>query len=114
MVLGENVSKDAQGADGLPDANTVRWTARRKMAVLRAAAAGEISAEEIARRYAISPEELDTWFCDYAERRLSASAKTAGWRGAAGLRSAAEVTRRVAGVRLRLARLRVRRSPPRF
>ena len=70
MVLGENVSKDAQGADGLPDANTVRWTARRKMAVLRAAAAGQITAEEIARRYAISPEELDGWSRDYAERGL--------------------------------------------
>jgi hypothetical protein len=65
-----NVSDDAQGADGLPDDNTVRWTARRKMAVLRAAAAGQISAEEIARRYAISPEELDTWSHEYAERGL--------------------------------------------
>jgi hypothetical protein len=37
------------------------------MAVLRAAAAGQISAEEIALRYAISPEELDTWSRDYAE-----------------------------------------------
>jgi len=65
-----NVSDDAQATDGLPDVNTVRWTARRKMAVLRAAAAGQITAEEIARRYAISPEELDTWSRDYAERRL--------------------------------------------
>jgi transposase-like protein len=65
-----NVSDDTQRADGLPDANTVRWTARRKMAVLRAAEAGELSAEEIARRYAISPEELDTWSRDYAEQGL--------------------------------------------
>jgi transposase-like protein len=64
------VSDDAQGTEGLPDADTVRWTARRKMAVLRAAAAGELSAEEIARRYAISPEELDAWSRDYAEQGL--------------------------------------------
>jgi transposase-like protein len=62
-------ASDTQGADGLPDANA-RWTARRKMAVLRAAAAGEISAEEIAHRYAISPEELDAWSRDYAKRGL--------------------------------------------
>jgi transposase-like protein len=73
MVNGRerNVSDDAQGADGLPDTSgNVRWTARRKMAVLRAVTAGEISAEEIARRYAISPEELDTWSHEYAERGL--------------------------------------------
>jgi transposase-like protein len=65
------VSDDAPGADGLPDTNVnMRWTARRKMAVLRAVTAGEISAEEIARRYAISPEELDTWSRDYLERGL--------------------------------------------
>jgi hypothetical protein len=61
---------DAQATDGLPDVTTVRWTARRKMSVLRAAAAGQITAEEIARRYAISLEELDTWSRDYAERGL--------------------------------------------
>jgi transposase-like protein len=71
MARERNVSDDAQGADGLPDTNgNVRWTVRRKMAVLRAVTAGEISAEEIARRYAISPEELDTWSHEYAERGL--------------------------------------------
>jgi hypothetical protein len=40
------------------------------MAVLRAVTAGQITAEEIARRYAISPEELDTWSRDYLERGL--------------------------------------------
>jgi hypothetical protein len=40
------------------------------MAVLRAVTAGQISAEEIVRRYAISPEELDTWSRDYADRGL--------------------------------------------
>ena len=64
------MSDGTQGADGIPAANTVRWTARRKVAVLRAAAAGQITAQEIARRYAISPEELDAWSRDYAEQGL--------------------------------------------
>ena len=71
MAMERNVSDDAQGPDGLPDTSgNVRWTASRKMAVLRAVRSGEISAEEIARRYAITPEELDTWSRDYAERGL--------------------------------------------
>jgi hypothetical protein len=73
MVLarGRNVSDEAQGADGLPDTNgNVRWTARRKMAVLRAVRSGEISAEEIASLYAISVEELKTWSSDYADYGL--------------------------------------------
>lgn len=62
------MSDDAQGADGLPDTNgDVRWTARRKMAVLQAVRSGEISAEEIASLYAISVEELETWSSDYAD-----------------------------------------------
>jgi transposase-like protein len=65
-----NVSDDAERADGLPDNGNVRWTARRKMAVLRAVTTGEIGAEDIARRYAISPEEFDTWSRAYAERGL--------------------------------------------
>ena len=87
---------DAQATDGLPDVNTVRWTARRKMAVLRAAAAGQITAEEIARRYAISPEELDTWSRDYAERRLF-GLQERGWIARRRRpRSAEEAMRRVA------------------
>ena len=70
MARGRNVSDDAQGTDGLPGANTVRWTASRKMAVLRAVAAGQITAEEIARLYAISAEELETWSSDYADHGL--------------------------------------------
>jgi hypothetical protein len=65
------VSDDAQGADGLPDTNgSVRWTARRKMAVLRAVRSGEISAKDVASLYAISAEELETWSSDYADRGL--------------------------------------------
>ena len=70
LAKGRKMSDDAQGADGLPDANTVRWTARRKMAVLRAVTAGEIAVEEIAHRYAISPDELDSWSREYAEQGL--------------------------------------------
>jgi transposase-like protein len=74
-----NMSDDTQATDGLPDTNVnVRWTARRKMAVLRAVTAGGISAEEIARRYTISPEELDTWSRDYAERGL-VGLQAKGW-----------------------------------
>ena len=40
------------------------------MAVLQGVTAGEISAEEIASRYAISPEELDSWSRDFAEQGL--------------------------------------------
>jgi Protein of unknown function (DUF1153) len=65
------VSDDAQGTDGLPDTSgNVRWTARRKMAVLRAVRSGETSAEEIASLYAISVEELETWSSDYADYGL--------------------------------------------
>ena len=82
MVLAwrSNVSDHAQGADGLPDTNgNVRWTARRKIAVLRAAAAGQITAEEIARLYGISAEELEAW-SDYADRGLPrSSAKRMGY-----------------------------------
>ena len=74
-----NMSDDTQATDGLPDTNVnVRWTARRKMAVLRAVTAGGISAEEIARRYTISSEELDTWSRDYAERGL-VGLQAKGW-----------------------------------
>jgi transposase-like protein len=87
---------DAQATDGLPDVNTARWTARRKMSVLRAAAAGQITAEEIARRYAISPEELDTWSRDYAERGLFGLQERGRIARRRRPRSAEEAMRRVA------------------
>ena len=72
MVLARerNVSDHAQGPNGLPDTNVnVRWTARRKIAVVRAVRSGQITAEELAILYGISAEELEAW-SDYADRGL--------------------------------------------
>ena len=45
----------------LPPANTNRWVARRKAAVVAALSSGVITMEEVCRRYALSEEELLTW-----------------------------------------------------
>lgn len=45
----------------LPPVTTKRWTIRRKAAVVAAVAAGEISREEVCRRYQISEEEFVAW-----------------------------------------------------
>ena len=45
----------------LPPANTNRWVARRKAAVLAALNSGVITMEEACRRYALSEEELLDW-----------------------------------------------------
>jgi transposase-like protein len=45
----------------LPPANTNRWVARRKAAVLAALRSGAITMEEACRRYALSEEELLAW-----------------------------------------------------
>jgi hypothetical protein len=45
----------------LPPANTDRWVARRKAAVLAALRSGGITMEEACRRYALSEEELLAW-----------------------------------------------------
>jgi transposase-like protein len=45
----------------LPPADIGRWTVRRKAAVVTAIAAGQISPEEVCRRYQISEEELISW-----------------------------------------------------
>jgi transposase-like protein len=45
----------------LPPANTNRWVARRKAAVLAALRSGGITMEEACRRYALSEEELLAW-----------------------------------------------------
>jgi transposase-like protein len=46
---------------GLPPVNIRRWTIRRKAAVVNAVAAGEITREEVCRRYQISTEEFLSW-----------------------------------------------------
>ena len=45
----------------LPAPGAVRWSARRKRAVLLALDLGEISEEEVRRRYAMHPDELSAW-----------------------------------------------------
>ena len=45
----------------LPSANTRRWVARRKAAVVAAVSSGMITLEEVCRRYHMSEEELSAW-----------------------------------------------------
>jgi transposase-like protein len=45
----------------LPPINIRRWTIRRKAAVVTAVAAGQITREEVCRRYQISTEEFLSW-----------------------------------------------------
>jgi transposase-like protein len=49
----------------LPAENTRRWTASRKAAVVSAVNVGEVTREEICRRYQISLEEFLSWQRDY-------------------------------------------------
>jgi len=45
----------------LPPVTIRRWTIRRKAAVVNAVKAGEVTREEICRRYQISEEEFLSW-----------------------------------------------------
>ena len=45
----------------LPPADTKRWVARRKAAVVTAVRSGAISLEEACRRYNLSEEEFLAW-----------------------------------------------------
>lgn len=45
----------------LPPAQTTRWVASRKAAVVRAVSHGLLTAEEAIRTYALSEEELESW-----------------------------------------------------
>lgn len=45
----------------LPPANTERWVASRKAAVVAAVDAGAISETEVCARYGLSEEELNLW-----------------------------------------------------
>jgi transposase-like protein len=49
----------------LPSANTRRWVARRKAAVVAAVSSGMITLEEACRRYHMSEEELLAWQCAF-------------------------------------------------
>lgn len=61
----------------LPDANTRRWVASRKAAVVRAISAGLISADEAVEIYQLSHEELESWHVaveQHGEAALKATA----------------------------------------
>ena len=45
----------------LPPPDTIRWSSRRKAAVVVATRAGVITREEACRRYTLSEEELTAW-----------------------------------------------------
>jgi hypothetical protein len=46
---------------GLPPANTKRWVASRKAAVVTAVSSGIVTLEEACRRYRMSEEEFFAW-----------------------------------------------------
>jgi transposase-like protein len=45
----------------LPPDNTKRWVARRKAAVVAAVHGGELTLEQVCRRYQLSEEEFRSW-----------------------------------------------------
>ncbi len=63
-----STSEDLDGRSGelaswivLPPANTTRWVARRKLAVVHAVRKGTLSLEEALLRYKLSSEEFLDW-----------------------------------------------------
>ena len=61
----------------LPPANTLRWVASRKAAVVRAVSAGLISREHALKVYGLSEEEFDSWtnaVVEHGEAALRATA----------------------------------------
>jgi transposase-like protein len=60
--LGEiTVNRQSSAAADLPSADTKRWSARRKAAVVSAVRDGRISLAEACRRYELSAEEFLAW-----------------------------------------------------
>ncbi len=47
--------------DDLPPADTVRWVARRKAAVVAAVRGGLLTLDEACRRWRLTPEEFESW-----------------------------------------------------
>ncbi|MGI3165539.1 DUF1153 domain-containing protein [Pseudooceanicola sp. 200-1SW] len=61
----------------LPPANTRRWVASRKAAVVRGVVHGLISQDEALERYSLSPEEFLEWVsavANHGEEALKATA----------------------------------------
>ncbi|WP_371038963.1 MULTISPECIES: DUF1153 domain-containing protein [unclassified Rhodosalinus] len=61
----------------LPPANTSRWVASRKAAVVRGVTCGLISRADALRRYGLSDEEFDGWVAAVKEHGESALKATA-------------------------------------
>jgi hypothetical protein len=61
----------------LPPADTVRWVASRKAAVVRAVAAGLISRETALKTWALSEEEFQSWMEAVAQHGEDALRATA-------------------------------------
>jgi transposase-like protein len=59
--LGEITLNRQSGTADLPPADTQRWSARRKAAVVSGVRDGRISVEEACRRYELSAEEFLAW-----------------------------------------------------
>lgn len=47
--------------EALPPANTKRWMARRKAAIVAAVANGQLAVDEACERYSLTIEELSSW-----------------------------------------------------
>jgi transposase-like protein len=61
LISDQRCEGDLTGVIELPAENVQRWTALRKAAVVNAVTVGEVTREEICRRYQISIEELLSW-----------------------------------------------------
>lgn len=61
----------------LPPADTVRWVASRKLAVVRGVAYGLISRREALETYGLSDEEFDSWVAAVANHGEGALKVTA-------------------------------------
>jgi len=56
------MSQNAQGQQGLPDADeTLRWTAKRRMALVLSIVKGETSVQEAARKHGLKVAEIEEW-----------------------------------------------------
>ena len=64
----------------LPPPNTVRWTARRKAAVVAAVRAGKITLEEACRYYQLSEQEFLGWRHVFDAHGLRGLKVTRGYR----------------------------------
>jgi hypothetical protein len=63
--------------DDLPSAETRRWVARRKAAVVAAVNGGMLTSEEACERWDLSEEELDSWCAATARHGVNALRTTA-------------------------------------